>query len=56
MIPSVHDSTKLTPSKVVICSITILSCGSLWTSGAKIVSMKTFSLSNVSTFGSVTSP
>lgn len=51
-----QDSTNLTASAVVICSITIFSCGSLWTKGFKTVSMNTFSRSNTSTFESVTSP
>ena len=55
-IPSLQDSTNLTASMVVICSITTFSCGSLWTKGFKTVSIKTFSRSKTSTSVSVTSP
>lgn len=56
ILPSLHDSMKLTASAVVICSITTFSCGSFWIKGLKTVSIKTFSRSNISTSGSVTSP
>lgn len=54
--PSLHESINLTASAVVICSITTFSCGSFCTKGPRTVSINTFSRSNMSTAGSVTSP
>ena len=50
------DATNLTACSVVMCSSTTLRSGTRSSSGFSTVSMKTASLSNMSTFGSVTSP
>ena len=50
------DATKSTACFVVMCSRTTLRSGTRSSSGVNTVSMKTASLSNMSTLGSVTSP
>lgn len=51
-----EEETNSTASLVVICSITIRKCGSVFRRGFNFCSMNTFSLSNMSTWPSVTSP